>query len=167
MAKSKRIFSVLVTVLTVFTLTACAQLPRAKASAEEKPAMPGMEGRVMAMSKYDFNETVSRVKQAIEAQGLMVVFTVDHQAMLEMVGLKTGGMLGIEFFHPKYGKVIAQNDHRAGIEIPLRLVVMEGDMETIFSYYKPSYTFSKYPKLADLGRELDGVLSRIQEAVTK
>lgn len=137
-------------------------------AAEEKPhAMPRMEGRVMAMSKYGFDETVSRLKQAIEGQQMMVVFNADHQAMLEMVGLKTKGMLGIEFFHPRYGKVIMQNDHAAGIEIPLRLVVMEGDMGAMISYYKPSYIFRKYPKLAELGKELDGVLAKIEQAVTK
>lgn len=137
-------------------------------AAEEKAhQMPAMEGRVMGMSKYGFDETVSRLKQAIEGQQMMVVFSADHQAMLDMVGLKTKGMLGIEFFHPRYGKVIMQNDHAAGIELPLRLVVMEGDMGTMISYYKPSYTFRKYQKLAELGKELDGVLAKIEQAVTK
>lgn len=128
---------------------------------------PAMQGRVMAKSKHGFDETVSRLKQAIEGQQMMVVFTADHQAMLRTVGLETKGMLGIEFFHPRYGKVIVQNDHSAGIELPLRLVVMDGDMGTMISYYKPSYVFSKYPKLKDLGKELDGMLKKIEEAVTK
>jgi len=129
--------------------------------------MPAMKGRIMAMSKYPFNETVSQLKRAIEEQGLMVVFTADHQAMLQMVGMQTKGMQGIEFFHPKYGKVIAQNDHMAGIEIPFRLMVMEGDMGTMLSYDKPSHVFGKYPKLKALGRELDGVVEKIAQAVTK
>lgn len=126
-----------------------------------------LPGRVMAMSKYSFDETVSRVKQAIEGQQMMVVFTADHQAMLQMVGLQTKGMVGIEFFHPRYGKVIVQNDHAAGLETPLRLVIMEGDMGTMLTYQKPSHTFGKYPKLKQLGEELDGVLARIQAAVAK
>lgn len=124
-------------------------------------------GRVMGMSKYDFNETVSRIKQAIEAQNMMVVFTADHQAMLKMVGMDTKGMLGIEFFHPRYGKVIFQNDHTAGVEIPLRIVVMEGDMGTMFTYWKSSHTFAPYPKLKELGKELDGALEAITSSVTK
>lgn len=126
-----------------------------------------MKGRAMAKSKYAFDETVSRLKQAIEGQQMMVVFTADHQAMLEMVGLKTKGMLGIEFFHPRYGKVIAENDHTAGIEIPLRLMVMEGDMGTMISYYKPSYVFARYPKLKTLGEELDATVKKIERAVTE
>lgn len=126
-----------------------------------------MKGRVMAKSQYAFDETVSKIKRAIEGEQMMVVFTADHQAMLEMVGLKTKGMLGIEFFHPRYGKTIVENDHAAGIETPLRLVVMEGDMGTMISYYEPSHVFARYPRLKALGEELDGVLARIAEAVTK
>lgn len=138
-------------------------LPLTGASASEKM----LPGRVMAMSKYDFNETVSRVKQAVEGQQMMVVFTADHQAMLSMVGLQTKGMVGIEFLHPRYGKVIVQNDHAAGVEIPLRLVIMEGEMGTVLTYQKPSHTFGKYPKLKKLGEELDGVLAAIQASVAK
>lgn len=132
-----------------------------------KMEMKMPKGRVMGMSKYDFNETVSRIKQAIEAQNMMVVFTADHQGMLKMVGMDTKGMLGIEFFHPRYGKVIFQNDHMAGVEIPLRIVVMEGDMGSMFSYWKPSHTFTPYPKLKELGKELDGLLETITSSVTK
>jgi uncharacterized protein (DUF302 family) len=124
-------------------------------------------GRVMVMSKYSFDETVSRVKQAIEGQQMMVVFSADHQAMLQMVGLQTKGMVGIEFFHPRYGKVIVENDHAAGLEIPLRLVIMEGDMGTMLTYQKPSHTFNKYPRLKNLGEELDRVLAAIAASVSK
>ncbi|MBI4169820.1 MAG: DUF302 domain-containing protein [Acidobacteria bacterium] len=139
----------------------------APAGAGGEMGREAMKGRVMAKSKYAFDETVSKVKQAIEGQQMMVVFTADHQAMLQMVGLKTKGTLGIEFFHPRYGKVIAENDHAAGIEIPFRLMVMEGDMGTMISYYKPSYVLAKYPKLQALGQELDGVVKKIEQAVTE
>ncbi|WP_447973847.1 DUF302 domain-containing protein [Nitrospira sp. Kam-Ns4a] len=140
------------------------------ASAQGSQEMSGMampKDRVMMMSKYSFQDTVSRIKQAIEAQNMMVVFTADHQAMLKMVGLDTKGMLTIEFFHPRYGKVVYENDHAAGIEMPLRLVVMEGAMGTMVTYRKPSQTFRKYPKLDNLGQELDGVIETIVSTVTK
>lgn len=130
-------------------------------------ANEAMKGRAMAKSRYGFDETVSRIKQAIEAQQMMVLFTADHQAMLQMVGLTTRGMLAIEFFHPRYGKAIYQGDQMAGIEPPLKVILMEGDMGTMVAYYKPSHIFARYPKLKALGDELDGVLATIAEAVTK
>lgn len=153
-------------VLMALSLQACTALSQQEGM-KDKMEMKMPEGRVMGMSKYDYNETVSRFKQAIEAQNMMVVFTADHQMMLKMAGMETKGMLGIEFFHPRYGKRIFQNDHTAGVEIPLRIVVMEGEMGTMFSYWKPSHTFSKYPKLKDLGNELDGVMEKITNSVTR
>lgn len=129
--------------------------------------MDTMKGRATAKSKYPFNETVSRIKQAIEAQEMMVIQTVDMQAMLQMVGVQAKGMQQVLFFHPRYGKAIYESDRMAGIEAPLKLVVMEGDMGTVISYYKPSHVFATYPKLKALGDELDGVLGRIAEAATK
>lgn len=160
----KKVWRIALPLLAFVMTVGCASI---QGGGETAQAAGPMEGRVMAPSKYSFDETVSRVKQAIEGQQMMVVFTADHQAMLQMVGMKTKGMLGIEFFHPRYGKVIVQNDHAAGIETPLRLVIMEGDMGTMLSYYKPSHVFAKYPKLKALGEELDRVYASIQAAVAK
>lgn len=123
--------------------------------------------RAMGMSRLGFKDTVDGLQKAIEGQGMMVIHKVDHQAMLAMVGVKTKGMVTLEFFHPKYGKVVFEGDHRAGVDIPLRLVVMDGDMGVMFTYRKPSATFSKYPKLANLGAELDGAVESITAAVAK
>lgn len=146
---------------------AMAALTPAFAAAQQPGGMALPEGRVMQPSRYGFDQTVSRVKQAIGQQNLMVVAEADHQAMLSMVGMQTKGMLAIEFFHPRYGKVIFENNSAAGIEVPLRLVVMDGDMGTMISYNKPSFIFGKYRGLEALGRELDGVVQTITAAVAK
>lgn len=157
------------TTLGITPVFACAlwAFTPALAGGQQRMPMAMPEGRAMVMSKYNYNETVTRLKQAIGDQNLMVVFTADHQAMLSMVGKQTKGMLAIEFFHPRYGKTIFETNHAAGIEIPLRLVVMEGDMGTMITYEKPSYTFGKYKGLEALGKELDGVLEKIAASVAK
>lgn len=133
----------------------------------EKMNKEAMKGRVVAQSQYPFDETVSKIKQAVEGENLMVIQTIDQQAMLRMAGVQAKGMQSVLFFHPRYGKAIYENDRMAGIEAPLKIAVMEGNMGTTISYYKPSEIFSKYPRLKGLGDELDGVLARIAEAVTK
>ena len=127
-----------------------------------------MKNRVMAKSAYGFDETVSRAKETIEGKQMMVVFTTDHQAMLRMVGIESKGMVGIEFFHPRYGKMVHENDRKAGIEMPLRLVVMETpDGKATLSYYKPSSVFAKYQGLGNMAGELDAVFGAIVASVTK
>lgn len=156
-----------IAVALVLVVVALAALPAMGGAGEAKMGGEPMKGRAMAKSKYPFDETVSRVKQAIEGQEMMVIQTVDMQAMLQMVGVQAKGMQQVLFFHPRYGKAIYENDRMAGIEAPLKLVVTEGDMGTMISYYKPSHVFAMYPKLKALGEELDGVLGRIAEAATK
>lgn len=160
----KKMWRVALPLLAFVMTVGCAAI---QGSGKKAQAAGPMEGRVMAPSKYGFDETVSRVKQAVEGQQMMVVFTADHQAMLQMVGMKSKGMQVIEFFHPRYGKIIFENDQMAGIEPPLKIVVMEGDMGTMISYYKPSHTFARYPKLKRLGEDLDRVYASVQAAVAK
>lgn len=131
-------------------------------------AMPLPKDRLVVRSKYPYSETVSRIKATIESQDLLIVGTIDHQELLTLVGLKTGGMLGIEFFHPRYGKVIAKNDGAAALEMPFRLVVMEAnDKSVLVTYYRPSSVFAPYKGLEGLGREIDGVLDNIVASITQ
>jgi len=123
--------------------------------------------RGMVMSKYGYDETVSRVKQAIEGQQMMVLFTADHQQMLSMVQVKAPPMSTIEFFHPRYGKRIFEGNREASPEIPLRILVMEGDKGAMVTWVKPSTTIGKYKGLESLGTELDSTLQQIATSVTK
>jgi uncharacterized protein (DUF302 family) len=147
-------------VVTAICATAVAQ-PR-------QMTMKVPEGRGMVMSKYGYDETVSRIKQAIENEQMMVLFTADHQQMLKLVGVDTGGgMATIEFFHPRYGKRIFEGNRDAAAEIPLRIMVMESPMGAMVSWVKPSRTIGRYKGLAPLGSELDAVVQKIAESVTR
>lgn len=138
-----------------------------KAEKGKKMEMAMPKDRVMVMSKYDFAESLSRVKRAIEQQELMILFTPDHQEMLKMVGLQVSPMTTIEFFHPRYGKTIVQNDMAAAIEIPLRIIVAQKeDGSVMVTYRKPSSIFEKYKGLTELGKELDAVCDKIAKACT-
>lgn len=123
------------------------------------------KNRGMVMSKYGYDETLSTIKAAIEAQGLMVLFTADHQQMLKMVGVNANPMATVEFFHPRYGKQIFEANRDAAAEVPLRIMVMEGPMGAMVSWVKPSATIGKYKGLQGLGSELDATLQKIAESV--
>lgn len=135
--------------------------------AAQQQGMMMRPDRGMVMSKYGYDETVTRVKQAIESQQLMVLFTADHQQMLRMVQVEAPPMATIEFFHPRYGKRIFEGNREASPEIPLRILVMQGDKGAMVSWVKPSTTIGKYKGLESLGSELDSTLQQIAASVTK
>lgn len=160
---SKLVTLLLISVL-LLGLPANAQLwgKKKKDTPKSGGGMQMLEGREMGMSKYNFDDTVSKIKAAIEVHQMMVLFTPDHQQMLSMVEMTTPPMVTIEFFHPRYGKVIFQNDGRASLTVPLRIAVMQNEQgKVMFAYDRPSYVLARYNNLRDLGKELDQVLSEI------
>lgn len=153
--------------LTLAVLASVLTAASAHAQGMKGMKMGTMPGRVTVMSKYGYDETVSKLKEAIESQNMMVMFTADHQQMLQMVGVKAPPMLTIEFFAPKYGKQIFEHNGMAAIEVPLRLVVMQGKNGMVMvSYKKPSFVFGKYKGLEAFGNQLDGVMQTIVSSVS-
>jgi len=131
-------------------------------------AMPLPKDRIVVRSSYSYIDTVTRIKRTLESKDLLIISNVDHQELVKLVGLKTGGMLGIEFFHPRYGKVIAKNDGAAALEMPFRVLVMEAnDGKVLITFYRPSSALAQYKGLGGLGRELDGVMNDIVASITK
>ena len=131
-------------------------------------AMPLPKDRLVVRSKYSYIDTVIRIKDTIESKDILIVGNIDHQELLTLVGLKTGGMVGIEFFHPRYGKVIAKNDGAAALEMPFRILVMEAnDGSVLVTYYRPSSILAPYKGCEGLGREIDGVMDVIVASFTR
>lgn len=121
---------------------------------------------VTVPSSHDFDETVALLKQAIEGENLMVVNEVNPQQMLRMVGVRTGGMRQIFFFHPRFMKQIIETDRNGGIEPPLKVLVMERpDGKVMVRYHDPEHLFAPYDGLGELATELKGITERVVAAV--
>lgn len=121
---------------------------------------------VTVPSSHGFDETVALLKQAIEGQNLMVVSEVNAQQMLRMVGVRTSGMRQILFFHPRFMKTIIETNRNAGIEPPLKVLVMERpDGQVMVRYHDPEHLFAPYDGLGDIASELKGVVEQIVASV--
>ncbi len=121
---------------------------------------------VTKKSAYGFDETLNRLREAIEQENLMIVHEINPQQMLRMVGVKRAGMRQILFFHPRYMKQILEANPNAGIEPPLKLIVMESPRGVMVRYEKPAHQFAPYQGLdavvADLTKVYDRILKSIQ-----
>jgi len=147
-------------------LAAAILLLGAPARAQEMARLP--EFLVTTPSAYDFNATVSRLKQAIEGENMMVLHEIDPQQMLRMVGMRTGGMRQILFFHPRYMKQIMEANRNAGIVPPLKILAMETpDGRVMVRYHDPVHQFAPYPGLEDLASELQGVMEAVVASVKR
>ena len=123
---------------------------------------------VTARSTHDFNTTLSMLREAIEGENLMVINEVNPQQMLRMVGVRTGGMRQLFFFHPRFMKSIIETNRNGGIEPPLKVLVMEApDGNVMVRYEDPVHQFAPYDGLGDIASELSQLVSGIVATVTR
>ena len=133
-----------------------------------EPALAGEGKVIIRMAEGSFEKTVTKLKKAITASKMVIVKIVPYTKMIGMVGVKAEKTVGLEIFHPRYGKVIYSNDKDAMLEAPMRLLVRdEGGKKISIRYYQPSTVFAGYKGLSKLGAELDAVFDKIVSSVAK
>ena len=118
-------------------------------------------------SPHDFATTVANVKKQIAANKLVLLKEYNVQMMLKMVGVTSGRSVTMATFHPRYGKVIYENDMSAAAAAPLRIVVQERDDGVIVGYVPASVVFASFDVPSSLTGELDTLLASILEGATK
>ena len=102
------------------------------------PSQGRQGGRVLT----SFEGTLTKLKKAITASKLVIVKEVPYSKMIGMAGVKAEKTVGLEIFHPRYGKVLYENNKDAMIEAPLRILVRDQGGEVMIRYRKPSAVFA-------------------------
>jgi uncharacterized protein (DUF302 family) len=91
-------------------------------------------------SKFSFDETVTKLEAAITSRGLKVIAKVDHAKGAASADLELRRTLLVLFGNPKVGTLIMQQDQRAGLDLPLRIVVWQNDAgDVMLTYRAPSF----------------------------
>ncbi len=86
------------------------------------------EQKLIYESQHDFNETLTRLKAALEKRNLNIFTEVDHQAGAEKVDLKLDKNHLVIFGNPKVGTLLMQKNPQFGIDLPLKaLIYAEGN----------------------------------------
>ena len=82
-------------------------------------------GVVELKSPYPFTATVQRLLAAFSGKGIKVFATIDQQAEARAVGLTMPPTTLIVFGNPRVGTPIMLANPRAGIDLPLKVLVCE------------------------------------------
>lgn len=118
-------------------------------------------------SKYDFNETVDRLKSAIKTAELLLIHEINTQQILERHGITIKGFKQLLYFHPIYMKQVLDIHPEAAIHAPLKFVVREvqnGSVEVF--YMKPTDLFISDTGLEEFGVALEKIVVTISMAIT-
>jgi len=112
--------------------------------------------RVTVASAKSFDAVVESLKALVAKNGMMVMAEVNQGQMLSMTGLSLKATLFL-VGNPTVGKQIFEQDHAAGLYIPLRVFVYEDAGKTFVSYDKPSSLLGQFKndKVKMVGDMLD------------
>jgi uncharacterized protein (DUF302 family) len=122
---------------------------------------------VTVASDKDFTSTVDALKQAVSANGMMILGELDQAGALKATGLQLKGAHTLFVGNPAAGKMFFQQTPAIGTVIPLRIFVWAGDDgKAHVSYFDPGTLFPAVnPKLADGGQKMSQAATMIANAV--
>ena len=127
------------------------------------------EARVSIPSNKSFEQTVDAFKMAVSKGGMMVMSTVDQGNMLKMTGLELKGTLFL-VGNPTVGKQVFEHNPGAGLYLPLRVYIYQGqDGKTYLSYDKPSVVLKPFnnPSIDQTAGMLDQKLDMLTHMVAQ
>jgi uncharacterized protein (DUF302 family) len=110
-------------------------------------------------------ETMDKLESIVKAKGLTVFLRVDHQANAAKVDLTMPAAQVLIFGNPKMGTSMMKADIRAGLDLPLRVLVYEDSAgKTWISYHNPQelkedYQLADSPAVAKAEQALDKMTS--------
>jgi uncharacterized protein (DUF302 family) len=79
------------------------------------------------VSAVPFTQTMTRLVEAIESAGMLIFARIDHAAGARDVGMVMPATTVLLYGHPKGGTPIMLAAPRAALDLPLRVLVREGE----------------------------------------
>ena len=108
-------------------------------------------GIINQASKHSVDETVDRLKRALEAKGVAVFATVDHSGEAEKVRMKMRPTKLVIFGNPKAGTPLMLAAPSIAIDLPLKILIWEdGEGKVWASYNSPQYLQERHGLPRDL-----------------
>lgn len=120
-------------------------------------------GFVSVKSSASYDDTVSKLRQMISSNGMMVLGEINQgNVMTKMTGMN---LKAISLFagNPVMGKKLFSVNTGVGIVLPMRINVYESNGTTYVNYFKPSEQLQAFhdPKLVKMGHMLDEKLAKM------
>jgi len=121
------------------------------------------DGLVTVQSSASYDETISALERMVSQNDMMVLNEIDQGNIMSMAGMQlkaTSLFVG----NPTVGQKLFEQNHGAGLVVPIRINVYEGnDGNTYVNYFKPSVQLSAYEsgEYDELGKMLDEKLGKM------
>lgn len=111
---------------------------------------------VTARSVHDVATTVDLVSAELRRRGVRLFAVIDHAAGAGDAGLELADEVVLVFGSPAVGTALMQADPRAGLDLPLRLLVWSDDGTTRLAFRDPRALADDFA-VGDRADVLDGL----------
>ena len=98
-------------------------------------ALPASEGVVTVRSAFSVLETVARIRKAVSEKGITFFGAVDQAALGANAGLHVRSSILLMFGNPALGVQFLAANPLAGLDWPVRLLVIEDDQGQVWTAY--------------------------------
>lgn len=113
--------------LSGLTVAALALAPKALAKSDD--------GIVRVKSIYSFQETVERLKRDIATKGILFFNEIDQSKLAADSGIKLNPSTLLVFGNPPLGTQFMTANPNAGLDWPVRLLVIQDDTGTVWTVH--------------------------------
>ena len=148
-----------------------AAAPSAPTRAESSNAQRQVyeNGIVRVKSAYPFAETVERLKGDVGSKGITFFFAVEQARLAAEAGISLRPSTLLVFGNPALGSQFMTSNPVAGIDWPVRLVVIEDEKGDVWAIYNDFHYLARRHGITDRNGAFDkaaDVIGSITSAVT-
>ena len=121
------------------------------ASGSSKEALAGGKGIIDKLSNHSVDQTVEKLKNILQSNGVTLFALVDHSGEAEKVGMKMRPTKLLVFGSPKAGTPLMLAAPSIAIDLPLKILVWEDGQGNVWiSYNSPEYLKERHALPQDL-----------------
>jgi uncharacterized protein (DUF302 family) len=102
------------------------------------------EDLIVSAAAQDVASTVELLTRALQARGVTLFATIDHAAGARRAGLELEDEVLLVFGNPAVGTALMAADPRAGIDLPLRMLVWSRNGVTRVGHQDPRALADRY-----------------------
>ena len=123
-------------------------------------------GLIHTQSLRSVDETVQRLRSALESKGIMIFATIDHSGEAAKVGMEMHPTKLVIFGSPKGGTPVMLAAPTTAIDLPLKALVWEDAQGKVWiTQNSVEYLQQRHGFPAEFDKNLAGAVTLIQKAV--
>lgn len=103
------------------------------------------KGVIVQNSNYSVKETIDKIQQFLEKQGITIYARIDQQKEVARAGIEILPLEFIMFGNPKAGGPLMVENPRIALDLPLKVIAWEDKDKKVFvAFNEASYIGDRY-----------------------